>query len=87
MHDRFFEHQHQLADEDLRGHAAALGLDVERFDAELREGVHRPRVEEDYVSGVASGVPSTPRFFVNGRMHLGSADAPELRDLIEAEYG
>jgi protein-disulfide isomerase len=87
MHDRLFEHQHQLADEDLRGHAAALGLDVERFDAELREGVHRSRVEEDYASGAASGVPSTPRFFVNGRMHLGSADEPELRDLIEAEYG
>ena len=40
MHDRLFENQHALSDEQLREHAAALGLDVERFDRELREGVH-----------------------------------------------
>jgi protein-disulfide isomerase len=87
MHDRLFEHQHELSDEDLRDHAAQLGLDVERFDRELREGVHRERVEEDYRSGAQSGIPSTPRFFVNGRIHLGSPDEPELRRVIEAEFG
>jgi protein-disulfide isomerase len=87
MHDRLFEHQHELADEELRGHAAALGLDVERFDRELREGVHRERVEEDLRSGALSGIPSTPRFFVNGAMHLGSPTEPELRRAVEAEFG
>ena len=48
MHDRLFENQHALSDDALREHAAALGLDLERFDRELREGVHRARVEEDY---------------------------------------
>ena len=87
MHDRLFEHQHQLGDADLRGHASELGLDVDRFERELLDHTHKARVDEDYASGAASGIPSTPRFFVNGRMHPGSATEPELRRVIEAEYG
>jgi Na+:H+ antiporter, NhaA family len=86
MHDRLFEHQLELGDEQLRGHAEAVGVpDLERFDGELRERVHVARVEEDYASGARSGVPSTPRFFVNGRIHLGSASLAELAEAIDAE--
>jgi NhaA family Na+:H+ antiporter len=86
MHDRLFEHQRELSDEELRGHAGAVGVpDGERFDAELRDRVHAARVEEDYASGARSGVPSTPRFFVNGLIHLGSASYAELLQVIDAE--
>jgi protein-disulfide isomerase len=85
MHDRLFENQHALSDADLNDHAAGLGLDVDRFERELRDGVHAERVAEDYRSGAASGIPSTPRFFVNGQMHLGSASEPDLRWAIEAQ--
>jgi Na+:H+ antiporter, NhaA family len=86
MHDRLFEYQHELGDSDLRRHAEEVGvLDGERFDAELRDGVHTARVEEDYRSGAQSGVPSTPRFFVNGVIHLGSASYGELAEAIDAE--
>ncbi len=86
MHDRLFENQHALREQDLHEHAVALGLDAERFDRELREGLHAARVAEDYRSGAASGIPSTPRFFVNGAIHLGSANERELRRVVEAEY-
>ena len=67
MHDRLFEHRLELDDSDLREHADEVGVpDSDRFDAELREGAHTVRVDEDYRSGAQSGVPSTPRFFVNG---------------------
>jgi Na+:H+ antiporter, NhaA family len=86
MHDRLFEHQHELEDSDLRGHAEAIGVaDGARFDAELRDHAHAARVEEDYQSGAESGVPSTPRFFVNGLIHLGSASYAELGEAIDAE--
>src|SRR5829696_3244491 len=65
MHDRLFEHQLELSDAELRSHADAIGLDVDHFDRELRDGTHAAHVQEDYGSGVRSGVPSTPRFFVN----------------------
>jgi NhaA family Na+:H+ antiporter len=86
MHDRLFEHQHALGDDDLREHAAAIGLDVERFDRELRDGVHRARVEEDLRGGSAAAIPSTPRFFVNGEIHLGSPTEIDLRRALEAQY-
>jgi len=86
MHDRLFEHRLELDDGDLREHAEAVGVpDRERFDAELRDGIHKTRVEEDYRSGAQSGVPSTPRFFVNGIIHLGSASYGELAEAIDAE--
>ncbi len=86
MHDRLFEHQHELEDSDLRAHAEAVGVaDGARFDVELRDHAHSPRVEEDYRSGAESGVPSTPRFFVNGLIHLGSASYAELGEAIDAE--
>jgi Na+:H+ antiporter, NhaA family len=86
MHDRLFEHQLELADDDLRSHADAVGVaDGERFAAELREGSHASRVEEDLLSGARSGVPSTPRFFVNGVIHLGSPSYAELAEAIGAE--
>jgi NhaA family Na+:H+ antiporter len=85
MHDRLFGHQLGLSDAELRRHAEAIGLDLERFDRELRDGVHAGRVEEDYRSGVRSGTPSTPRFFVNGVIHLGSPTRAELEEAISAE--
>jgi protein-disulfide isomerase len=85
MHDRLFTHQLQLSEAQLRGHAEAIGLDVERFDRELRAGVHAARVEEDYDTGVRSGIPSTPRFFVNGVIHLGSHSRAWLEEAIATE--
>ena len=86
MHDRLFENQLRLADEDMPGHAAAVGVaDVERFAAELRDRAHAERVQEDLRSGARSGVPSTPRFFVNGVIHLGSPSFAELSEAIARE--
>ena len=86
MHDRLFENQLRLADEDLPGHADAVGVaDVERFAAELRDRAHAERVQEDLRSGARSGVPSTPRFFVNGVIHLGSPSFAELSEAIARE--
>jgi Na+:H+ antiporter, NhaA family len=86
MHDRLFEHQDALGESDLREHAIALDLDVERFERELIDGVHRERVAEDHRSGLAAGIPSTPGFFINGEIHPGSPSELELARAIEAEY-
>jgi Na+:H+ antiporter, NhaA family len=85
MHDRLFTHQLELGDAELRRHAQALGLDLDRFARELREGVHAARIDEDYRSGVRSGIPSTPRFFLNGVIHLGSPTRAELEEAISTE--
>jgi protein-disulfide isomerase len=85
MHDRLFEHQTELSDDDLLRHAAAIGLDLERFERDLGDPALAARIDEDFRSGAASGVPSTPRFFVNGVIHLGSASRAELGEAIETQ--
>lgn len=78
FHDLLFAHERALDATSLIGYAGDLGLDSERFAAELAAGAHAGRVEHDLRAGVASGVHATPTFFVNGRRHEGSWEVPDL---------
>jgi len=78
MHDLIFTNQDSLEDADLLTHASALGLDVDRFQAELESGVHAGRVRRDFRSGVRSGVNGTPTFFINGVRFEAPWDLPTL---------
>ena len=78
MHDRLLTHQDELSPRDLREHAQALGLDVERFVEDLRTREHAERVADDVHSADASGVTGTPTFFINGQRHQGAYDSDTL---------
>ncbi|MGY2127800.1 Na+/H+ antiporter NhaA [Blastococcus sp. SYSU DS0617] len=78
MHDRLFSHQAELDAPDLLNHAAALGLDLERFARELGRETHAARVRDDVASAEASGVHGTPTFFVNGIRHGGPTTTDAL---------
>jgi protein-disulfide isomerase len=84
MHDLLYENQKRLRDEDLRGYAEQLGLDVERFARDLAEHVHAARVHEDFMSGVRSGVNGTPTFYINGSRYDDSYDVETLLAALEA---
>jgi protein-disulfide isomerase len=83
MHDRLFERQFALEDDNLLEYAAELGLDVARFQRELAARVYEPRVREDFRSGVMSGVNGTPTFFINGVRHDDSWEFEPLLATLE----
>jgi protein-disulfide isomerase len=83
MHDWLFRHQRALDDDALLAGAREVGLDVERVRRELAEGVYRPRVREDFTSGVKSGVNGTPTFYINGIRHDADYDTETLLAAIE----
>jgi protein-disulfide isomerase len=83
MHDTLFTHQDALDPESLLLYARALDLDLERFVADANSEDVARRIERDIASGVASGVPGTPTFFVNGRRHTGSFAPESLGAAIE----
>jgi predicted DsbA family dithiol-disulfide isomerase len=83
MHDRLFERQFALEDENLVEYAGDLGLDVVRFRHDLTEGAYASRVREDFRSGVMSGVNGTPTFFINGARHDDGWDAEPLLAALE----
>jgi protein-disulfide isomerase len=84
IHDLLFENQERLDPDCLLEFAAALELDVPRFTQELSARRYAPRVREDFMSGVRSGVNGTPTFFVNGVRHDGSYDFESLSAAIES---
>jgi protein-disulfide isomerase len=83
MQDCLYENQRALEDEDLMRYAALVGLDIQQFVREMREGRYLNRVREDFLSGVRSGVNGTPAFFINGVRHDGSWDLATLMTAIE----
>jgi uncharacterized OsmC-like protein/predicted DsbA family dithiol-disulfide isomerase len=75
MHDRLFENQATLSATTLTRLAGEIGLDVPRFEDELRRGLHRKAVHDQEISGWHSHVLSTPTFFINGVRFEDSLDA------------
>jgi protein-disulfide isomerase len=74
MHDLLFEHQDALSLPDLVRYAGELGLDVTRFEADLRSGRFAARVTWDVNSAEESGVAGTPTYFINDVRYRGSLD-------------
>jgi len=85
MHDILFENQDALEEEDLLQYAAAIDLDAEQFARDLSEERFAPRVREQFMGGVHSGVNGTPTFFINGVRHDGAFDYQSLLEAIN-EY-
>jgi protein-disulfide isomerase len=85
MYDALFENQEALDDESLLSYAQDLDLDMVAFERDVVGGVYTPRVREDFMSGVRSGVNGTPTFFINGQRHNGAWDVESLGAAILAE--
>lgn len=91
MFHRLFETQAQWGEKGaesqaplFRQYAEELGLDLERYDADVSDPEVLARVQSDFDEGVALGVNQTPTFFLNDRrVQLSSFD--DLRAAIEAE--
>jgi len=79
MHELLFHRQKALGDDDLRRHAAQLGLDVAAFDRDRASIAVADRIRRDVDSGLASGqVVGTPTLFIDGVVHRGGYDPPTL---------
>jgi protein-disulfide isomerase len=83
MHDLLLDHQDALRPRDLIGYAGSLGLDTERFAADLRKHVGAAHVSEDVDSADLSSVSGTPTFFVNGKRHYGAYDIETLSKAVK----
>ena len=78
MHDIIFENQENLVDEDLINYAERIGLNVKQFKDDFDKQEIQQKVEDDFESGVRSGVNGTPSFFINGEKYDSSWDESTL---------
>lgn len=84
-HKLLYDHFGQLGREDLTKHAAAVQLDVPRFESCLDSKKFAGAVEEDVQDGLRAGVNSTPAFFVNGIAVTGAQPQSAFERIIDAE--
>jgi protein-disulfide isomerase len=78
MHDLLFQHSDALGAEEILGYAEELGLDLDRFEDDLRTGDYVTRVEDDAFDAESNEIDGTPTFFLGQRRHRGPHDAATL---------
>jgi protein-disulfide isomerase len=82
MHDLLLANQDHLTAPDLRRYAGQLGLDVARFETDVKRRAYEAHIAHDVESADLSGVSGTPTFFVNGQRHYGAFDLESLTEAI-----
>lgn len=85
MHKTLFANRTALGVEDLKKHAATLGLDTAKFNECLDGGKKKQIVDQDTAAGSEVGVTGTPAFFINGKLLSGAQPFSEFEKVIEAE--
>ncbi|MCA9527555.1 MAG: thioredoxin domain-containing protein, partial [Myxococcales bacterium] len=85
MHDKLFENQRALSRENLETYAKDLGLDVEKFKADLNSGRFKAQIDEDMKVGAQFGARGTPNFFINGRQVTGARPFDAFKTVIDEE--
>jgi protein-disulfide isomerase len=83
MHDIIFENQTSLSELALLGFAKMTGLDIKRFENVLNNEKLIQKVEEDFESGLLSGVNGTPTFFINGKKYTGSWEGKPFESYLK----
>src|SRR4029079_17518577 len=84
MYDLLLERQAARGFRDVLGYAGELGLDVDRFEDDLRTRSGSGRIARDVDSADLSAVSGTPTFFINGLRHYGAYDIATLTAGVKA---
>jgi len=84
MHHLLLSQAHQLTPAGLVGCARSLGLDMNRFNAEMADHIYTQRVQEHRHAGERSGLRATPAFFLNGKPVDVSFGLEKLGEAVQA---
>jgi len=84
MHDIIFENQHLINQVILLSYADQLGLDTIQFANDMNDEELIEKVENDFESGIISGVNGTPTFFINGKRYNGSWEGTDLLNVLNS---
>jgi protein-disulfide isomerase len=82
-HDAIFANARNLSDDDLRGHAKTLALDLKGFDDCIASKEASDFVDEDMAEGKKAGVRGTPTVLIDGRLYQGDRSPQGLLRTIE----
>ena len=82
-HDKLYQNQDNLADEDLKIYASQIGLDLTKFSACIASGERKEIINQDFIDGATNGVTGTPTFFFNGKMVKGEIPKDKFEKALD----
>jgi protein-disulfide isomerase len=85
MHHALFENYRTLSSTLYKELAAKMSLDMQKFEACLKDPKMEAEVLRDAAEAANLGVNGTPAYFVNGRKLGGAVDRAEFARLIDGE--
>ena len=85
MHDKIFNNQQAISEQDLINYAEEIGLNKAKFKEILASNKYRNEVQKDFKDGEKVGVSGTPAFFINGRNLVGAQPFSEFKKIIDEE--
>lgn len=81
--DLLYENQQRFGREDLVGYAAALGLDVDRFEQDLDDPTLETAVRADWLAGQQAGVRATPSFVIDRSLIAGAQPLEQFQAFLD----
>jgi protein-disulfide isomerase len=85
MHDKLFENQQQLTDENYKKWAGDIKLNTNQFNQCFDSAKYADAVKKDMAEGSEIGVEGTPSFIINGIAIVGAQPISEFEKLIESK--
>jgi protein-disulfide isomerase len=85
MYDVLFKNFRTLSRTSIFAMAKGIGLDMDKFKADLDSGKFKAVVDKDLADGEAAGVYGTPAFYINGKQYNGEVTLAALKPILAAE--
>ena len=85
MYELLFKNFQRLSRENVMLWAKQLGLDVDKFKADIDSRKFKPVVDKDLADGETAGVYGTPAFYINGKQYNGEVSLAALKPILAAE--
>ncbi len=84
MHDLLFANQGALTDENFKKWAGELGLDLAKFDVDLKDPEIAKQIDREQKAANAVGARGTPAFFINGKLLSGAQPFDNFKREVDA---
>ena len=83
FHDTLFKNQQKLSDEFFLSEAKNLGLDIDKFKADMASAEIAQQIEADKKIAASQNINGTPGFFVNGVAVRGAYPTAHFKTIID----
>jgi len=83
MHDKLFANQQALSDADIEGYAKSIGLNVDKWKADMQSPAIMQHIARDQAQASQLGATGTPAFFINGKKLSGAQPIDNFKAIID----